>query len=646
MGHIKENFRTILVGLLAYLILSPASEAQSSSEKRKIFTQAETFYLYQEYDLARPLFLQLETSGNMNIKYKIGNCYLNIPGEKDKAIPFLEAAVKDASYDSRTDNYKEKQAPLDAWFSLAKAYMINNDFDRAIKTLETFKQLIYDASSEEGMKNIAYVDQQIQACRLAIKMKEAPVNFRKELLGSQFSEGAINDEAAVSFDGNTLIFTEHKGNVNSVFCARKSDGVWQQPQDITKTIDAGTDCSTCSLNRDGTEMFLYKNDNWDGSLYSSIYREGKWQPIKKLNRYINTKYYESHASISADGKKLYFTSNRDGAFGNLDIFVSEKDETGDWGPAENLGTAVNTPFNEDTPFITENDSLLYFSSEGHNSMGGYDIFRSRKTDSKWETPENLGYPISTADDDKFFQPWNNDKNAYYDFTTGYKKRDIFLLTLGGPAGAAYTEITGKITLSDTVLAFDKTFRISLIDRINSDTVDVGYPNKFTGTYSFDAAPGKYRLLYTGLGYLSQTIDTAVIKDNKTPMNFDIALVRDTTLKYSTRKYDKLNFSEIPTVPDVDSTILIRNLHVNDINDKNVDDSNILYYTVQVMALYKPVDMNYFKFVPEIKVMYNDQDRFYRYTTGIFKSREEAIAWKEELLKRGYPDDIFIKKVSK
>ena len=96
--------------------------------------------------------------------------------------------------------------------------------------------------------------------------------------------------------------------------------------------------------------------------------------------------------ISADGKKLYFTSNRDGGLGNLDIYVSEKDGSGDWGPAVNLGSEINTPYNEDTPFITENDSVLYFCSEGHSSMGGFDIFKSLRKGSSWETPVQYRIP--------------------------------------------------------------------------------------------------------------------------------------------------------------------------------------------------------------------------------------------------------------
>ena len=170
-----------------------------------------------------------------------------------------------------------------------------------------------------------------------------------------------------------------RGKANALFFSKKERGKWQKPFDITAELYAGDDCSSCSLNADGTELFLYKTDTYDGALYSSNFVNGNWTPIKKLNGFINTKYYESHAAVSADGKKLYFTSNREGGQGSLDIYVSEKDSTGDWGPAVNLGTMINTPFNEDTPFITENNSELFFSSEGHNTMGGYDNFKSQKT---------------------------------------------------------------------------------------------------------------------------------------------------------------------------------------------------------------------------------------------------------------------------
>lgn len=650
MARFRLKIRDLVLQLILVALFSVSVNGQSATEMKQIFAKAESYYLYEEYELANQLYLLLETDGNMNIKYKIGNCYLNIPGEKEKSIPYLEAAVKTASYDSKTESFKEQRAPLDAYFSLSKAYLINNQLDKALSTLEQFRSLATETKSKGGMKNQDFIDQQIQACKNTIQFIENPTVFSKKSLGSDFSQGSINDNPAVSFDGNTIVYTERRGMVNAIFYSKKERGIWQTPVEITAALNAGEDCSTSSLNRDGTELFLYKTDNYDGAIYSSTFKNGTWMPIKKLNRNINTKFYESHAAISADGKKLYFTSNRDGGQGNLDIYVSEKDASGDWGPAVNLGSSINTPFNEDTPFITENDSVLYFCSEGHSSMGGFDNFESQRSGDGWKTPENIGYPINSTDDDKFFQPLNNGRNAYYSMTTDYKKKEIFYLTLGEKDTHPLFEIKGKYSLQDTVVTFDENYSIHLLNRVTGDTLDVGFPNKYTGLYSFSVTPGKFRIFYQGHGYFTQTIDTAISADYPSlALTIDVAMVRDNSVRRlpSVQEvYDKIDLALIPTVSAVDSSILIKNLNVSDVGDINVKDSDVLYYTVQVMALHNPVDITYFKYINDMKVIYNDADKFYRYTTGRFATREEASALKMELIRKGYPEQIFIKKVSK
>jgi hypothetical protein len=653
MVKFRVKIKIIILQLITLVVFPTVVSAQSSGEMKQIFAKAESYYLFEEYELANQLYLLLDTTANFNIKYKIGNCYLNIPGEKEKSIAYLESAVKSATYDSKTESFKEKRAPLDSYFSLSRAYLINNQLEKALSTLQTFEKLARETSSKGGMKNLDYIVQQIQACKNAIQYKSNPAVFSKKSMGSDFSQGSINDNPAVSFDGNTIAYTERRGMVNAIFYSKKERGKWQTPIEITAQLNAGEDCSTCSLNSDGTEMFLYKIDNYDGAIYSSKYVNGAWTPIKKLNKNINTKFYESHASISADGKKLYFTSNRDGGQGNLDIYVSEKDASGDWGPAVNLGAAINTPFNEDTPFITQNDSVLYFSSEGHSSMGGFDNFKSQKIGNAWKTPTNIGFPLNTTDDDKFFLPVNNGKNAYYSMTTGYKKKEIFYLGLNSTDVNQLFEIKGKYSLKDTTVNFDDKYSIHLINKVSGDTLDVGYPNKFTGLYSFNVAPGQFKIFYKGFGYLTQTVDTAILQDNPNlSLNIDMTLVRDTTVKLISPiqqapiVYDKINLALIPTVASVDTSMLIRNLNVSDVGDLNIKDSDILYYTVQVMALHNPVDVTYFKYIADMKVMYNDVDKFYRYTTGRFSTREDAYALRLELIRKGYPEETFIKKVSK
>lgn len=647
MRNFNEKLIIFFLQLVILFFVSFAASAQSSAEMKKIFAKAESYFLYEEYEFANQLYILIETPDNMNIKYKIGTCYLNIPGEKEKSISYLEEAVKNATYDSKTELYKEMRAPLDAYFSLAKAYMINNDLEKSLNTLETFKKFSAEIKTKGGMKNFEFVDQQIQACKNAIQYKENPAEFSKKQLGSDFIQGSINENPAVSFDGNTIVYTERRGDINAIFFSKKERGNWQTPLEITAELNAGEDCSSCSLNHDGTELFLYKTDNYDGAIYSSNYVDGAWSPIKKLNKNINTKFYESHAAISNDGQKLYFTSNRDGGQGNLDIYVSEKDAAGDWGQAVNLGAATNTPFNEDTPFITENDSLLYFSSEGHSSMGGFDNFRSEKIGSVWKTPSNLGYLINTTDDDKFFQPVENGKNAYYSMTTDYKKRDIFFLGMGNIDVNIQFEIKGLLSLTDTLIDFNEEYPIYLISKPAGDTIDVGYPNRYSGLYNFIVSPGDFRIVYTGAGRITQTIDTTILKDNPSlAVHLDVSLERDPSVKKITVFYEKINLSNIPVVANIDSSILIRNMNVTDLGDRNIKDSDILYYTVQVIALHNPVDVSYFRYINNMVVLYNDDDKFYRYTSGKFATQEEAYALRTELIKKGYPDQIFIKKVSK
>ena len=150
-----------------------------------------------------------------------------------------------------------------------------------------------------------------------------------------------------------------------------------------------------------------------------------------LNKNINTKYWESHAFVTEDGMHLVFASDRPGGFGGLDLYISHKAD-GDWGPAVNLGPEINTQFNEDRPFLMKNGKLLFFSSQGHQNIGGYDIFRSEiQSNGLWSRPENMGYPFNTPDDNIFFMPVGDGKSGYYSVlkeTAGYGREDIYRIT--------------------------------------------------------------------------------------------------------------------------------------------------------------------------------------------------------------------------
>jgi len=633
--------KSLFIILISSISLSVSAQ---DSELREIFTKAEDHYLFNEYELANPLYLILnDYSGNANISYKIGNCYLNIEDEKKKAIPFLEQAITNYSYDANENDFREQRAPLDAFFSLATAYRINNEFEKALSTYSKIKDLL----PEKGkLENEDFIDQQINACRNAIKFIEEEVPITRENLGPEINIGSINSHAVISGDGNTMVFTEQRGLENTIYFVRKERGEWLDPVDITTQLGDARDCNSSSLSFDGTLLYLYKDDNYDGNIYTSSYANSSWSRIHKLNRNINTRYFESHACESADGSKLYFSSNRDGGEGGLDIYVSELDENGEWGEAKNLGTSINTPFNEDTPFITLNDSSLFFSSEGHASMGGYDIFESKLIGGIWKTPANLGYPLNTSDNDLFFQPVNNGANGYYSCSSGfYKERHIFYITIGGrELEPRMFEIKGIVSLSDTLLEFTDDFRINLLNTAAEDTIDVGYPNKSTGFYSFFVKGDEYRLIYEGKGYLTDTVDIALYEDHPDDEEvIDVTLEPDENYIEIPEIVEKLDYSQVQVVEAIDSSILVTNLIVKDVSDSDSTNVDVLYYTVQVMALYNPVDVSFFRNT-DVTVLYNSDDRFYRYTTGQFNNKEDAYRRRDQLIQLGYPEEIFVKTV--
>ncbi len=619
------------------------SLAQSKSELKMFFIEAESHFLYGEYEKANEIFMVLNQMmpENANIQYKIGNCYLHIPHEKTKAIPFLQSATANAEYGAKTTRFNENRAPLDAYFSLGNAFLINNNLDKAILTYAKFKELL---SGGNGMVNSDFVDQEIMACKNAKTLMETPLDFTKKTLGGKINIVAINHRPAVSGDGNTLVYTCEMGEENSIYMSQKVGGKWSPPSDITSQLSNQRDISSSSLNYDGTQLFIYKLDDFVGNIYSSNYSDGSWSKILKLNNNINTKYYESHASISKDGNMLFFVSNRDEGEGGSDIYQSELQSDETWGPAKNIGSSINTPFNEDTPFLTNNDSILFFSSEGHYTMGGYDIFKVKKKNDTWQKPENLGYSINTTDDDLFFQPLGNGTTAYYSMLTGYKEKEIFKINLFPNRIELNFEIRGVISVPDSTFLFNENFPISLVDVVSNDTIDLSYPNKSSGFYSFITGMGDYELIYEGKGYSKQTKKLNLDEDSpEFVINIDVLLEPDTTFVEKKPEPVVIDFSKVIVIESIDSSLLITDVETKDGYDTEADNRDILYYTVQLMALYNPVDISFFVGIDDVKVLFG-KDLFYRYTTGRLETIEKAEQHRANIINMGYPEQIFIKKV--
>ncbi len=202
-----------------------------------------------------------------------------------------------------------------------------------------------------------------------------------------------------------------------VFYSVRSEGKWQQAKNIGPPINIKYHSSNLAINPDGSELYLYKSQNGGDIFLSEKTPNGSWSEPVPLNDNINSTFSENSVSISPDGNTLYFSSDRPITEDktDLDIYYSKKDRKGEWGVAKNIGSVINTEFDEDGPFMDYDGKTLYFSSKGHKGMGGYDIYKSEYNEEteEWSEPINLGYPMNSPDNDIYFVSIPGGKRGYY-----------------------------------------------------------------------------------------------------------------------------------------------------------------------------------------------------------------------------------------
>lgn len=561
--------KLLKLNILFLLIIASVSlhGQQSLKEIDELYKDANSYYYFEDYEEAVALFLQVYNRypNNYNLCFKIGVCYLNIPGYKQQAIPYLEKAASNTKRSYNEQSISETKAPYDAVFYLGNAYFINNQLDKARKEYKRFKELIKD----EKNWNLAYYDHQVAAIKSSEVLQSLPINFFRNNLGEQFNSRFANYNAVISGDEKTIAFTTKQRFYQAIYVSRRNGDNWGTPINITLDLQVDGNCSTLSLSYDGNELYLFKDDSQDGNIYVTHFVNGVWTPMKKLNETINTKYYETYASISRDGKKLYFTSNRKGGFGDHDIYVSTRINDDIWGPAENLGSIINSSMNESTPFITVDGTFLFFGSEGHNNMGGYDIFYSqKKPDGAWSEPINIGYPINTTDDDLFYCPIGDGSRglmAIFD-KDGYGEQDICQYDVFLPK---YQK--SIITSFDLVKASpDNRMNYILIDTINKYGLALTDFAK-SGINTLNDPKKNVKLFFNGKEYelrdqvekqttLVSQLKSNVTNDDKIP----VSVVATNNIKTDSNITEEKDFSTVQNrvnelkVADEDSTRILKN----------------------------------------------------------------------------------------
>ncbi|MBN2485046.1 MAG: OmpA family protein [Bacteroidales bacterium] len=420
--------RFLILGIFFSFFSAIGYNQKAEISLKEYFADAEFFFASEEYSDALQEYLEVYKrgyEGNANINYKIGICYLNIPAQKEKSIEYLVAASEKVSSKYRGSTLSETTAPIDAFLFLGNAYRVNNKLGKAIESYNHYLSILPELAVEEK----GYALKQIEACNIAQEFfnDSAKVTFKN--LGQIINTSSSNHNCVVSADGSTMVFMTKLPFYDAVFMSKKRGSNWSRPVNITPQIMSDGDQFVTGISHSGSCILLARQDAFDSDIYISYYENGEWTKSKPLGKPFSSRYFESHASFGKDENTIFFTSNRPGGIGGMDIYYSVRKPDGAWGEPVNIGADINTPLNEDTPFLSDQGNRLYFSSQGHMNMGGYDFFAAHLTDSGWTNPENLRYPLSTTDDDLFHFPWKEGEAAYVQkiFDDGLGSWDIYMV---------------------------------------------------------------------------------------------------------------------------------------------------------------------------------------------------------------------------
>ncbi|MFO7923231.1 MAG: OmpA family protein [Bacteroidales bacterium] len=402
--------RLIITGVVFISIIAVQAKAQLQSQPSGAFEEAYEFLEYGEYTEALPLFLSLyrEEKNNYYLSYLTGVSYLNIEGQKQRALPYLEEAAENISLSHKTGRFDEKSAPAECLYYLGVAYRLAYRFEESEASFVQLKNILedrYDMSIADREAGITRNAAMFYNNRESIVIKD-----NHDLPATD----PLHRNIIISGDESTLVYTEPQKFYDAVYFAINNGNEWSSPLNITMQIGSDGLAYPAALSFDGSKLYLYQYDGFSNTnLYVSSRENDRWSAMKKLNENINSKGFEQHASVTRDGGTIYFASNRLSGKGGFDIYRSNLDEDKDWGPAENLGYPVNSRYDDSFPFISPDGKTLFFSSEGHTTMGGYDIFVTHQTgNGDWSPPRNLGYPVNTPDDDSFLIPLEDEDYAY------------------------------------------------------------------------------------------------------------------------------------------------------------------------------------------------------------------------------------------
>lgn len=595
-------YRITLFSLaMTMLLFFWAGNVQSQNFEKKIYN-ADKYFKIRNYSEALPLYLEAIEGGIKDpmTYYRTAVSYQNMPEIDDqvKAIPYFESAIKGGV----------DKLPSRVYFNLGDAYHKDGQIEEAIASYEKYKATVKGNQSSSNE-----VDHALEVASNALSMMSSPKDVNVINFGAVVNSKYTEYNPVVSTDESVMAFTALRPNtgktrsgdkfVEEIYISYNTSGTWSQPEPIEITSDYNV--GTAGMTADGQQMIIFIGGAGGGGNLYTIDKSGKeWSKPATLGSRINSRSLETTASLTPDKKTLYFSSSRPGGYGGLDIYKTVKNDAGEWEAPVNLGPEVNTKYDEDAPFIHPDQWTLFFTSDGHNTMGGRDIFVTRLFNDEWTTPENMGYPINTTANDNYFTLTADGRKGYFssDRKGGQGGQDIYAIDMPEEeANIPLTMIKGRILDGETNEPLAST--IYMVDVASGKKLDFVYqPDPKTGNYLIILPPAKnYDMIIESEGFLPYTLNINVPGQTffyelyqeillKTIKQFDVVVGQEVEVKnafYSTHE------EAVSNIRKSHEAALIKNDSVDVYDMMNdliaADDQEAIDYLVSLINMKNPLD---------------------------------------------------------
>lgn len=513
--------------LLLTLLLGPAAEAQKGYGRSQyaMLDQARGLADAGQWSDAYRIYkrlLEVDTAF-AETSFGLGLCEVNMPEKRGQATGHFEMAVRHGS--------------VEGILQLALARHRQQRFAEEVALLQQ-----YLLKSGRELPNLE-VERLMAIAENARTLTARPVNVRIRNLGPGINTPAQDYCPIVTADGTTMYFTSRRAGsmggqqdgsgqyYEDIYTSKLLYGMWTRAVNAQSPLNTAMQDATVGLSPDGNEMIIYRASNTlpDGDLYITRRAQGVWATPERMTDRINSDAHEPSATISPDGTEIYFSSDRKGGFGGRDLYRIRRLPNGEWSLPLNLGPNINTPYDEDAPSLHSDGTTLFFSSNGHNTMGGFDIFKASLVNpdmNVWDIPENMGYPLNTVNDDIYFCLSEDGRTGYFSSERegGLGGQDIYEVVFPS-SQVEYLLVSGVVTNANE----NPLQARILLTRKGSDEVSGIYnTNANTGRYVMAVKPGQdYHISVQSAGFAGWEYDLHADDSQATgEMKLDIPLVHN------------------------------------------------------------------------------------------------------------------------